>query len=607
MSASHLVPLAVLREAAALVDDSGVVEKLTDWQKADQKHRGGRATTLGTRAVLVAWVTVALEKGPLHMKRVAEVLSVRLHPEAADILGVPREFAEVAAGDMLQRVSRATDRFMKVVDYKPLPNRHRKLLKSEWEAQRLDRDQNHDVYEERRGRLFRVINDLLHTQYLSLPESVRTPRVSLTVDATFMSAFGRGASKERLAARASDEKYISEPDAGWYIRSYENKDGNAPMKKLGFGWEYELVALISNDPGIPRAVPHIAIGFNQHPASFDSNPRAREIFDDILARGLKIDHAVGDQAYFPGAHADELQNPLRRQGAKLVMKYEKTDKREANGEGTIQGTAHGAIQVEGQWYCPALPAELRRAMVDYQNAIKTDRANPKLSRVERETRATEHLARRNARIAERRRWEMRRKEKPDDRGRYPMVCPAVGPNRTLSCPLKPEQKAPLPKGAVPLPVLHPPKAPPTVCTNKSSTSFHIDDDGKYGQHYRYGSPEWQQAHSYGRQVIESFNKSLKHSDNVLHDNGTRRKKGEAAQAFLVALGVIATNSSRIHLWMNEHYDEKAKAPDALSRNTRTDRPVAPARGNRRKTKGISAARAAQLGLPSPDPRVLRTA
>lgn len=34
------------------------------------------------------------------------------------------------------------------------------------------------------------------------------------------------------------------------------------------------------------------------------------------------------------------------------------------------------------------------------------------------------------------------------------------------------------------------------------------------QHHRYVSPEWQRIHSYGPQVIEFLNGSLKHADNA---------------------------------------------------------------------------------------------
>lgn len=585
---THLFPLNIVQRAAHLVDSSGVAGTLAEWMKADQEHRGGRAASLSTRAVLIAWVSIAMAREPLHMTRVAEVLSVRLTPEAADVMCVPREFAEVNDLHMYERVNRATKRIMDVLDFKPLETRQRRLTKAEWDAHLEQRLIDEDRNEERRRRMFRFANDL------SLPTLVRRDKVSVSIDATFMSSFGRGMGNAKRKAQKPDEKVISEPDATWYIRTYESEDSKAAIRKSGFGWEYELAAIISNDPAFPRAVPHIVIGFNQHPAGTESNPRAREIFEDIIDRGLGINYAVGDQAYFPGAHAEMLQNYLRTNGAKLVMKYAKSqDDREANGEGTIQAEKHGAILVEGQWYCPALPSILRAAVVAYQKALSDDRKNPKLSRAERAARAVEHRARLDAQVKERERWEMRPKESPDERGDYPMRCPASGPSRTLECPLKPAQR-PLKNGKVALPVLHPPKSPGKCCTNGTSVKFHINDGGKYEQHHRYKSPEWQRIHSYGRQVIESYNKSLKYADNALADANSRRKRGEAGQAFLVLLGVIATNEARILDWEQQFFDGTTPAPDALSRHARSTRPVTTR--PRATRKGMSASRKAQLGL-----------
>ena len=594
---THLFPLSVVERAAHLIDNSGVAATLAEWMKADQEHRGGRAASLSTRAVLIAWVSVAMAREPLHMTRVAELLSSRLSPAVADVLCVPHAFAEVSDLHMYERVNRATKRIMDVLDFKPLRTRQRRLTKAEWNVELESRLENEEHIEMKRRRMFRFANDLLHAQYQSLPAIVRRDKLSVSIDATFMSSFGRGMGQKKQTALNPEEKFISEPDATWYIRTYESEDSKAAIRKSGFGWEYELAAVISNDPAYPRAVPHIVIGFNQHPAGTESNPRAREIFEDIVNRGHGIDYAVADQAYFPGAQAEVLQNFLRENGAKLVMKYAKSqDDREANGEGTIQGEQHGAILVEGQWYCPALPSTLRAAVVAYQRALSDDRKNPKLSRAQRAARAVEHKARLDAQVKERERWEMRPKESPDERGDYPMRCPASGPSRTLECPLKPGQK-PLNNGKVTLPVLHPPKAPGRCCTNSTSVKFHVNDGGKYEQHHRYKSPEWQRIHSYGRQVIESYNGSLKHADNGLADSTSRRKRGEAGQAFLVLLGVIATNAARIVDWEAQFFDGTTPAPDALSRHARSTRAVTTR--PRASRKGMSASRKAQLGLTKP--------
>lgn len=591
---THAFPVEIVQRAAHLVDSSDAIGKLAEWMKADRKHRGGRTSPLSTRAVLIAWVSIAMAREPLHMTRVAELLSTRLTPGIADVLGVPHEFAEVQDDFMYERVNRATKRIMDVLDFKPLPTRRRRLTRAEWDTELEKRLKDEDRNEDKRMRMFRFANDLLNAQYLSSPEIVRREKLSVSIDATFMSSFGRGMGQKKRDAQKPGDKVISEPDATWYIRTYESEDSRAAIRKSGFGWEYELAAVISNDPAFPRAVPHIVIGFNQHQAGTESNSRAREIFEDIIGRGHSIDYAVADQAYFPGADAEVLQNYLRENGAKLVMKYAKSqENREANGEGTIQGERHGAILVEGQWYCPALPSILRAAVVNYQRALSDDRKNPKLSAAERKSRALDHKARLDAQIKERERWEMRPKESPNERGNYPMRCPASGPSRTLECPLKPGQK-PLKSGAVAMPVLSPPKAPGPCCTNTTSVKFHISDGGKYEQHHRYKSPEWQRIHSYGRQVIESFNDSLKHADNGLADSTTRRKRGEAGQAFLVLLGVIATNAARILDWGSQFFDGVTPAPDALTRHARSARPVsARPRASR---KAMSASRKAQLGL-----------
>lgn len=432
MNDNRVVPLSVVREAASIVDSSGVAAMLSNWENSDQTYRGGRASTLPLRAILIAWLVVAIEELPLHLTRVAELLTARLSPKAAETLGISYAFSSVLTDIMYDRAHRATQRLVDVLDYEPLPTRQRRLLKSEWTDTQRERAERADELEAKRRRLFRFANELLRTQYDSLPEETRTDDVSLTVDATFLKSFGRGMSSRRLEKRRDDQTVPSEPDAGWYIRTYDQNDTDGAkgdsLKKQGWGWEYELTALISNEPSRPRAVPHIVVGFNHHKPGAQPSAAAREIFDDVTERGLSLDHVGGDQAYLPGAKSEVLQNPLRKQGAKLVMKYAVSQAgRQANGEGTIQGEAHGAVMVEGQWYCPALPAALRDVMVEYQRNIKADRGNLELSPTERASRKAEHDAHRDRQIEERRRWEMRAKERPDENGKVPMRCPAVGP------------------------------------------------------------------------------------------------------------------------------------------------------------------------------------
>jgi hypothetical protein len=167
----------------------------------------------------------------------------------------------------------------------------------------------------------------------------------------------------------------------------------------------------------------------------------------------------------------------------------------------------------------------------------------------------------------------------------------------LECPLKPNESAPR-NGAAPLPVENPPKAPGPICTNDSSVTFDAELGAKYRQHHRYGTAEWDDAHTYGRQTIEAFNKLLKRSDNSLHDSTNRRLRGEPNQAFLALLGVVAMNGRIIFKWLEDEYDESRPATEPNRRQKRTNRHVsAPRRTSKaRKGRGMPAARRARYGL-----------
>lgn len=585
---TRVASLPVIAEAAALVDDSGVVEKLVKWDAQDQVYRGGRPSTLTMRAVLIAWIAVVLSELPPHVSRVSEMLTAHLSPQAAEILGLPASYADLRPETMYDRVHRMTTRMLDALDGLPLPTRHEALTEPQWAEVQSDRAERRDELETKRLRFFHVANQLLHTQYLTLPETVRTEAVSVTVDATFMRSFSHAWPKKNPNRNRTEPVVSADPDAGWYKR--EKKDDVniddefefETVEKSGWGREFELAVLISNDPQQRDAVPHIALGFGHHKPSVNPSGSIMEVLNDIRDRGLTIDHAVGDQAYMPNAKAEVLQNPLRRAGVKLVMKYPKPGARAAKPIGDIQETAHGANLIEGQWYCPAMPKTLQEAQLDYYRRLRGDYGNKSLTPEEKEARKLQYRQERDQRVQQRVVYELRQKEKPDERGRVPMMCPGVGKSRTVNCPLKPQVAAPA-AGVVPIPILKPPKAPGDICRNKVSTSFHLDEGGKYQQHYRYLSKEWQTAYTYGRQVVESFNAGLKESSTLnLGDASRRRLRGATAQAFMTLLGVIAVNSRRIHEFAEQSAVEAA--PAAFDRRTRTSRKQMPAA--RRRYAGV---------------------
>lgn len=599
---AHLLPINVVKWAANIVDTSGVLDKVCIWEQEDRKYRGGRPTSLNVRATLIAWLIVAFEQQPLYSMRVAEVLSVRMTPEAAVIMGAPLDYANAKYADMQNRVERATNRLLAVMDYRPLLNRQRRVLKGEFAAIEEDRALRADELENKRLRLFRFANDLLHAQYDSLPESAKTHELSLTIDATFLAAPSRGMSKDQKEKRRDDETFPLDPDAGWYYREYDQRDSwdgtETHAKKVGYGYEAELAVLVSNDAEHRESVPHIIVGFNFHRPSKAWNFHAREVFDDILAWGHGFGYIIGDQAYLPNANPAMLQTPLRENGAMLSMRYPVASSVASKGEGTKQAIAHGAFMLEGRWMCPATPMTHRDIMLRYNKAVQEDKKNPKLTKAMREEREVSHRQRRYAQLQERAKWELGQKDVKAN-GNLIMTCPASGSNRHLDCPLKPNE--PAPKAGIDLmTVENTPKMPGDICTNKNSVTFEAEHGAKYRQHHRYGTAEWDDMHTYGRQTIESYNRSLKRSDNSLQDSTNRRLRGEASQAFLTVLGVVAQNGRNIYRWLDEEYDENrpAAAPRRRQKRTNHHAPVkrTTTRTKKKPSRDLSASRRARYGL-----------
>lgn len=592
---TQYLPQNLVEWAADLIDRSGLVPMLEGWEVEDAKYRGGRPTTLTFRAVLIAWLVVAYEQQPLFVLRVAEALTVRLSADAARVMGVPASFCLDRREVMVRRVERVMDRILDRVDYKPLPTHGRRLTRGELDDVHADRILRADELDEKRRRMFRFTNTLLHAQYDGLPAAARSDKLSLAMDATFMDAPSRGMSSARLSKRKHDETVPADPDAGWYVRSYDQRRGwdgtvDNALKKVGYGYEAELAILVSNDPYAPNSVPHIIVGFNFHSPSASAGRNAREMLEGVIEWGHGLGYIIADQAYLPGSNPDDLQSLLLEHGALPSMRYPLPTSKAARGEGTIQESANGAHMVEGTWMCPATPMTARQAALKYTEACTADDKNPLLSNAQKKERELEHRKLRYARIEERSKWELRVKERRD--GKLIMACPAVGKDRSLDCPLKPNQ--PLPReGRVPLPVLSPPRAPGKICTNQSSTSFDAKLGLKYQQHLRYGSPEWEDVHTPGRQVIESFNWRLKHADNSLTDASHRMLRGEASQAFLALLGVVSANAHAIYNWVDEHHDASRPAPEPRTRLKRTDRHTVM---KRTRGRGITAARLARLGI-----------
>src|SRR5665213_635797 len=267
---------------------------------------------------------------------------------------------------------------------------------------------------------------------------------------------------------------------------------------------------------------------------------------NISSRGHPAHYLAGDRAYSQ-AKAEDFQLPARALDYKVVLDH----KIDQLGR---QGAYAGMIQVDGLFYCPAMPESLIKATLDFRNGV-----------IDEATHA--------ARIEERRNYQMRPKARPDADGHVRMVCPAASPAPRVRCSLKPKSEGGDGQARTRIQVtdvlaLHQPK----VCTQQSIT-VPPEAGAKYAQELPHESPEWRAMYATLRNSNEGMNGFIKDGAREAVDDPERRRiRGVAAQSVLVAFQLFAANISKI----NEFLTRKAAGDKRL----RKLRP-------RRKTRSIT--------------------
>lgn len=568
-----------VKEAAHIIDTSGVIELLAQWEEADRTHPGGAKPNLNSRGFLILLQTIVLEQQAPHLKKVAAALTRRMTPKAARILGIQPEntLTQKAAYD---RVWRAKERIEKLIDPQPLIDRRRRLTKAELAASHALLRSDEEALVEKARRRTQFCNALLEATYDMMPDRCKNETVSLSIDATKMAVFARGIGVEKLEKMPPTGRVPIEPDAAYWGRGGakssdvqlvrgQSKPGKK-QEKREFGVELEFAVLVSNDPYQSDLVPNITLGIEIHPPGFDPGGYARRVFDNIRERGHTLDHVVADRGYLPKARPDVFQNYLRNQGAKVVMDYNKDQL-------GLQADLGGAILVEGNLYSPGMPKVLIDAMKLDVDARLADAKDTNLTPQQRDDRATQRDEILRKRLASRENYRVRFKERPKG-SKAIIMCPAVGPGAKVTCPLK-ELRAPVKPGPIKLlPVTPPPaNAVGPLCTNANSVTIDMDKVGKYLQTYPFESPEWKAWYQGPRSTVESYNAFAKHEDSFrLGIASLRRLRGLTASFLLATVTVVAANVDKIRKFIRENMNRLVDARNGVA---------SPRRGAGRSRKG----------------------
>lgn len=208
------LPLGTLQRCLSLLESVGIPALLAEWDReVHPAARGGRPPAVDMHAILALWLVLAWEHQPLQLKKLRDIITERLTPEAAALLGITLDDT-VSPDGWYERARRATNRLLSLIDYHPIFNRHRCLEKHEWDRVKADREAIADVLSVRARRADQLMNLLLHSTYLMLPARLRSDAISVTIDATAVRVHARGVGRKRRDAFAPHEKVSIEPDAG---------------------------------------------------------------------------------------------------------------------------------------------------------------------------------------------------------------------------------------------------------------------------------------------------------------------------------------------------------------------------------------------------------
>jgi hypothetical protein len=526
-----------VRQALDDVCDPSVIDTLT----ALVHHPLGRPRLLTVEGLLAAMQLCAdRHDGTVRLDRVTAILQWAVSPQMRQRFGVP-ERAEDAKGFEAAYivVRRLFHQVIDTMDPSPLP-KNRRLDKSR-AAQLITAAKEREAeLHEHSDLLLRATNAIVEESLNELrPHLRRHWDGSLAVDGTPIRTYAKG-------LRSTGPELATDPDAGWYVRTGDHRDPDTAGKtqkagkakpgkkkdqasKAKFG--YDATLAIARNPtrdGVPlpdgssdpRVVPAVVVGFTLDKPGVAPGPNALRVLTDVHQRDHPAGYCAGDRAY-NNTSPEDFQLPARRLGYELVFDYR-------SDQLGIQAGHAGALQVEGTWYCPALPELLATATTDLH-----------AQSIEKETWIK--------RIAGRVPFQLVPKQHPDADGRQRMSCPASAGH--LQCPIKKQSLGRDPR----LPLADPaprPTGPAKICTQHTIT-IPAEAGAQHHQALAYGGADWQRVYHRLRNSVEHFNGFAKDDlYEAIEHPGTRRIRGIAAQTFLLAFQLAHANRRKISTWLD---------------------------------------------------------
>lgn len=550
------IPDAVVDHYTRLLGDSGVMASID----AELGQRPGPAG-MPIRAVLVCLMVSIHHTGKATLAEAWRLSAFSLSVSAREHLGLgpdrPHPADPHATLADNRRFYRAFDRLTSLLDparhdrRTRLPQHEADLLANTWEDNDPDHTRKRDLLQDIVTAL--VLTPVGWGKGRGYMEGFRG---DVGIDTTAAPVFAR---PPRVRRSTGELIASTEITAGWH-----HSAGSGPPE---YGYSATLTVAARPATTVGGPFPQLALGLVLDTPHKRIGANAITTLTPLTQLGFPTAFAVVDRAYTDQQPAHFAQ-PARELGYRLALDY-KVDQR------GVQGSAHGALLIDGSLACPLIPDRLAQATTGLDDAaIRAP---------------SEELT---ALISAREPYLLRLKQSPNTSGTIRFQCPAAGTSPSVTCPRfdRLHQRGPSRPTTVDLTdarqrATHPAAKPrvlspspdhktgelPKICRQHTIT-LSKDDLGhldKFRQDLAYLSPAWIGTYKSVRANTEGLNGRLKGHDLDLGDPKNRLAHGRVAQTILVALLVTVANDHFLDQW--RHIHEPQDEPD-----TPADTPQTPA-------------------------------
>ncbi|WP_194383334.1 hypothetical protein [Microbacterium luteum] len=575
---TDLIEDATVALAEARVRKSGVLEKLDQWAAEDRNTdgTGGRPAMISSRAVLTAFLLLARESSPMHVRRAALLLQVRLTPASQKLLGLPESDSELvlpsASKDRwYNNTMRAFQRMNSRMD--PYPQERYTAKTHEMIQAILDA---HDpVRSERyKARLNEFTRLFLRMTIMEQPRAIRRryKKLDLSFDQTYVGTpttrgFSHNTIKNKIAVERSTADFGKiapgpvDAFAGWHVGNGERtdyqrhevdqtnpKDKKNSGKVFDWGWVANLAVRVDSEAPGTKRFPTLVVAASLSIPNREVAEEAVDLLRSATTLGMEPGVADADKQYWANSVPGRLLKPALETGFTPSTEY-RVDRL------GVRGGQHGALAVEGDMYCPSTPAPLLNATKDAHDGVID-------------------IATYKARIKSRKAFALHVKDKAKSSSANALLrCPALGPSPSVTCPLREMMKSATRKAR---PHVEPETLEEefldTIC-KKHSASFDLTAMQQPAQAFDYGTDEWEEFHEHARNTVESENQQLKASgDEDIETAGRRRVRGISAAQIIITLLLVNHNIRKIASFLDdEQRRDRKNSPAEPSPTRRRDR------------------------------------